>query len=80
MANKQPFYHRVDGLLFTMHSEISEKQFIEALEKSLAGIKHEINFGPEDGGLKFIKAGFEKGSIEIEAWGGGEPGDPADLM
>ena len=68
MSNKQPWYHRVDGLLFTMHSEISEVEFVAALEKALAGIKYA---GSE--------AGFEKGSVEIEQWGGGEPGDPADL-
>ena len=74
MGNKQPYYHRVDGVLFTMHSEITKEQFIEALEKGLAGIKHEF----EDGGK--VKAGFEKGSVEVEEWGGAEPGSPDDLL
>jgi len=60
---KQPFYHRVDGVLFTCTTEISEEDFIEALEI----------------GLKNIKCGYVKGSVEVEQWGGGEPGDPSDL-
>ena len=36
MRNKQPFYHRVDGLLFTATRPISEKEFMQAVKKSLA--------------------------------------------
>lgn len=60
--NKQPFYHRVDGLLFTATRELSETEFLVEIR------------GP----LK--KLGVIPESIEIETWGGAEPGDPSDLM
>lgn len=69
MANEQPFYHRVDGLLFTSTTGCGEDRFLEALRafaKSRAA--RGLGIVPE--------------SIEIEANGYGEPepGDPADLM
>ena len=64
MSNKQPFYHRVDGVLFTLTEEISEEQFICALIT----------------GFKATKIPYVKNSLEVEEWGSGEPGDPADLM
>jgi hypothetical protein len=63
MRNKQPFYYRVDGLLFTLTEEIDEEQFKAALIV----------------GFKATKLSYIKNSLEIEQWGGGEPGDPADL-
>jgi ferredoxin-NADP reductase len=32
---KQPFYHRIDGLLFTATNGIDEKQFIDAIKEPL---------------------------------------------
>lgn len=37
--NQQPFYHRVDGVLFTATRDVSEDEFTEALKKALKGIK-----------------------------------------
>lgn len=31
--NKQPFYHRVDGLLFTATRSLSEAEIVEAVSK-----------------------------------------------
>ena len=62
--NKQPFYHSADDVLFTMTEEISEEDFKKAMEI----------------GFKIMKLPYVEGSVEIGAWGGGEAGDPADLM
>jgi hypothetical protein len=67
--NKQPFYHRVDGLLFTSTTGFCEDDFVallKAVAKSSAG-----------------KAlGLIVSSIEVEPNGYAEPeaGDPCDLM
>jgi hypothetical protein len=37
--NKQPFHHRVDGLLFTSTSGLNEKDFIKILQ---AGAKSKV--------------------------------------
>ena len=60
---KQPWYHRVDGVLFTGTGDITQEDFEKALEKALVA----------------LKAGYVKGSLQIEEWAEPEPGDPADL-
>lgn len=67
--NKQPFYHRVDGLLFTSTTGFGEEQFLEALRA----------FARSKAGREL---GLLDDTIEIEAGGYGEPepGDPTDLM
>ena len=68
--NKQPFYHRIDGLMFTSTTGFSEKKFMQlfiefAKDKK---IKKELGIIPD--------------TIEIECDGYLEPeaGDPSDLM
>jgi len=70
MANKQPFYHRVDGVMFTLTQEIDEDDFKKLLEIALKALQ------TKKGGPSI----YVEGSLEIEEWGGAEPGDPADLM
>ena len=65
--NKQPFYHRVDGLLFTSTTGFSEDDFIRVF-KWLA----ESRMG------RFL--GIVPDSLEVEEYFEPEPGDPADLM
>ena len=69
MMNKQPFYHRIDGLLFTSTTGFGEEEFLEML-KQFAGSK------------TGKKLGIIGNTIEIEINGYDEPeaGDPADLM
>lgn len=62
--NKQPWYHGADDVVFTCTREITEEEFIAALEA----------------GFKAKKIPYVKGSTQVGAWGGGEPGDPHDLM
>lgn len=67
--NRQPFYHRVDGLLFTTTTGCSKELFLQFLRmaaRSRAG----------------AEIGILVDSIEIEAdsYGEPEPGDPADLL
>lgn len=68
MANKQPFYHRMD-VLFTCTEDVSEKandpEFLAALKL-------------------FLRKRFGKAllvdSVEFDAPIDAEPGDPHDLM
>ena len=64
--NRQPFYHRVDGLLFTATDAVSEADFLRVLRESEA----------------LQKLGVLVDSIEVEptGWGEPEPGDPAELL
>lgn len=66
--NAQPFYHRVDGLLFTTTTGCSEQQFLVALRA----------FAKSKNGREI---GLLADTIEIESNGYGEPeaGDPSDL-
>ena len=65
MKNKQPFYHRVERLLFTSTSEVSEREFIDVLSRS----------------KELKKLGILLKTIQIEpnTWIEPEPGDPCDL-
>lgn len=67
--NRQPFYHRVDGLLFTTTTGCSQDRFLEFLRKAARS-----SAGREIGLLV--------DSIEVESDGYAEPdpGDPADLL
>lgn len=68
--NKQPFYHRADGLLFTSTTGVDEQQFTEVFLRVLRNSRE----------LK--KLGILPDTIEVEAncYLEPEPGDPADLM
>jgi hypothetical protein len=65
--NAQPFYHRIDGLLFSSTTGFGEQEFIQLL-KDAANLK------------KHKDLGVIIDSIEIEDYSDPEPGDPADLM
>ena len=67
--NKQPFYHRVDGLLFTSTTGLSEAEFIAFFRTTVSSkaAKH----------LGIIANSIE---IEMDGYGEPEPGDPSDLM
>lgn len=67
--NKQPFYHRIDGLMFTSTTGFDEKQFLEAFEA----------FINSKSGKQFDIVPY---TVEIEPDGYAEPeaGDPSDLM
>ena len=65
--NKQPFYHRIDGLLFTSTTGFSEEKFLKLLKQAMNS----------DAGKKL---GLIPNSLEIEDYYDPEPGDPADLM
>lgn len=67
--NKQPFYHRVDGLLFTSTEGFCEEDFIAALRK-LADSKYAKPLG-------IVADSIE---IEMNGYAEPEPGDPSDLM
>lgn len=69
MRNKQPFYHRVDGLLFTSTTGFGEELFLKAFRK----------FAKSE---EAKQLGMLPNSIEVESEGYGdpEPGDPADLL
>lgn len=41
--NKQPYYHRVDGLLFTATRDISQEEFIQAIKAPLKKLGVLIN-------------------------------------
>lgn len=62
--NKQPFYHRVDGLLFTTITGMPEAEFLRRLK----------NWAKELGMLA------DSIEIEPNGYGEPEPGDPADLL
>jgi hypothetical protein len=68
-VNKQPFYHRVDGLLFITTTGCSEQAFLEAL-RAFARTREGRQLG------------LLHDSIEVEPGGYSEPepGDPADLL
>lgn len=66
--NAQPFYHRIDGLLFTTTTGCSEERFLTAL-RAFAASKHGRAIG-------LIAETIE---IEIDGYGDPEAGDPADL-
>ena len=63
-TNKQPFFHRCDGLLFTATKPVSEAEFLAAVSKALKP------FGLVLGTLE----------VEPDGWAEPDPGDPADLM
>jgi hypothetical protein len=69
MANKQPFYHRME-VLFTatedVSAEMNEPTFIKALE---AFLKKQL------GGSVIVKD-----SVQFDTPVNAEPGDPADLV
>jgi len=60
---KQPFYHRVDGLMFTCTESLTEDEFILALKL----------------GLSKMRCVYVKDSVEVEEWHEPEAGDPDDL-
>lgn len=64
--NKQPFYHRIDGLLFTSVNGISESDFLRILRNS----------------TDLKRLGVLADTIEVEPNGWQEPeaGDPQDLV
>jgi hypothetical protein len=47
MKNKQPFYHRVDGLLFTATSVVTEQDIIEAIGKIKGVVKDSVEIEPD---------------------------------
>lgn len=61
---KQPFYHRVSGVLFTATRAVPEDEFLEALKKALKKVPGVIQ---------------ESVEIEPTTYEEPEPGDPADL-
>lgn len=62
--NKQPFYHRVDGLLFTATKPIDVLEFVHAFAT----------------GLKALGVIASSVEIEPEGYAEPEPGDPSDLL
>jgi hypothetical protein len=66
--NKQPFYHRVDGLLFTSVTGCDGEKFKTALIQAIKTSK------------AFKDLGILENSVWIEDYGDPEPGDPSDLM
>lgn len=67
-GNRQPFYHRVDGLLFTSTTGFGEERFLEAFRK-FARSKHAKDLGVVEGTIE----------IELDGYGDPEAGDPSDL-
>jgi hypothetical protein len=67
--NKQPFYHRIDGLLFTSTTGFGEQRFIQAFTEFCKSKKAK-------------ELGIIADTVEIEYDGYLEPeaGDPSDLM
>lgn len=62
--NAQPFYHRIDGLLFTATAPLTEREFLTHFRKH----------------AKALGILADSVEIEVEGFGEPEPGDPADLM
>lgn len=66
---KQPFYHRVDGVMFTLTQPIDEDDFKRLMEIALKNLKTNKK------GLSI----YVDGSLEVEEWMEPEAGDPDDL-
>lgn len=66
--NRQPFYHRIDGLMFTSTTGFGEERFLELFEEFLESsvVQEEL--------------GIVEGTVEIESYDEPEAGDPSDLM
>jgi len=62
--NRQPFYHRIDGLLFAATVPLTEELILTILRK----------YGKRFGILP------ESIEIEVDGFCEPEPGDPADLL
>jgi hypothetical protein len=71
MKNKQPYYHRVEALLFTATQPLTEQQFLLALRKAL------IPLGLIPTSLE-IESQNHNGILE-SGWHEPEPGNPSDL-
>jgi len=70
MANKQPFYHCVGEVTFTLTQPIDQEDFQKVLEVALKALK------TKQGGPSV----YVKGTLEVGDWTEPEAGDPADLM
>ena len=69
MANKQPFYHRME-ILFTATEDVSSTVNSREFMEKLAGFLKRNLPG----------AGVIKDSVEFDGPCNAEPGDPSDLM
>lgn len=71
--NKQPFYHRVEAVLFTATRPVSEEEFCAALESSLK------KCGLVKGSVEIEPARDDKNDCLVSgmSW---EAGDPSDLL
>jgi len=67
VANKQPFYHRME-VLFTATADVAETANSHEFKEKLAGF------------LKRHLGPVLKDSVEFDSPVDAEPGDPADLM
>lgn len=43
---KQPFYHRIDGVLFTATREVSEQEVVNALKQIKGVVKESVEVEP----------------------------------